>query len=74
MTSLACFLLGHTYLPERKMVKHHDGTEKKVDYLKCSRCGREYYFIFHNYCHLRRETDMWLAANIRALSQQSAEV
>ena len=66
---LACFFLGHNYLPEKKTMKHWDGTEKELDYLKCPRCGAKYYFAFHEQWHIAWEWKMWKAAVKRAKAQ-----
>ena len=63
---LACFLLGHAYLPARKVVKSSDGVEREVECLKCSRCGEEHRFIFDNWRHTLHERAMWRAAEKRA--------
>lgn len=53
--SLLCSLLGHPYLPARKVVMHYSGNMQEVDFLLCSRCGASYRFAFDEYWHRKND-------------------
>lgn len=63
-----CELLGHHYLPEEKnlleekMDKYGIGKAHWVDYLKCVRCGSEYYFAYHEHWHMKCDREEWRKA------------